>query len=45
MLGWYVARNSVQTVRGNIIYFGTWMDREALLFDTVHFPSHYEAVS
>jgi DNA-directed DNA polymerase III PolC len=45
MLGWYVARKSVRTVRGDIMYFGTWMDREALLFDTVHFPSHPEAVS
>ncbi len=44
LLGWFVARKTVRTVKGETMYFGTWMDREALLFDTVHFPSHPEAV-
>jgi error-prone DNA polymerase len=38
MLAWYVARKPVRTVRGDVMYFGCWMDDRDDLFDSVHFP-------
>lgn len=38
MLGYYVARKHVTTVRREHMNFGTWLDREGLFFDSAHFP-------
>lgn len=38
MLGYYVCRKWVTTVRGDIMNFGTMTDAEGRFFDTVHFP-------
>lgn len=38
MLGYYVARKHVTTVRKEHMNFGTWLDREGLFFDSTHFP-------
>ena len=38
MLGYYVARKHVTTVRKEHMNFGTWLDREGHFFDTTHFP-------
>jgi len=37
MIGDYVARKGVKTVRGDIMYFGTFIDDVGNFFDTVHF--------
>jgi DNA-directed DNA polymerase III PolC len=37
--GYYVARNDVRTVKGEMMHFGTWLDREGKFFDTTHFPA------
>jgi len=37
--GFYVARKDVRTVKGEMMHFGTWLDREGKFFDTVHFPA------
>lgn len=42
LVGWYVARKTVRTVKGEMMHFGCWMDAESNLFDTVHFPSFPE---
>lgn len=39
MTGYYVARKHVTTVRREHMNFGTWLDREGLFFDSVHFPA------
>jgi DNA polymerase-3 subunit alpha len=39
MEGYYVCRKDVRTVKGELMYFGTWLDREGRFFDTVHFPN------
>jgi error-prone DNA polymerase len=38
MLGYFVARKHVTTVRREHMNFGTWLDREGLFFDSTHFP-------
>ena len=38
VLGNFVASKYVRTVRGEIMYFGTFLDEQGLFFDTVHFP-------
>ena len=38
LVGYYVVRKEVRTVRKETMYFGTWLDREGRYFDTVHFP-------
>ena len=38
MLGYYVARKHVTTVRKEHMNFGTWLDQEGLFFDSTHFP-------
>lgn len=38
MLGYYVCRKNVTTVRKKRMNFGTWLDRAGDFFDTIHFP-------
>ncbi|MDX2133326.1 MAG: DNA polymerase III subunit alpha [Saprospiraceae bacterium] len=38
MTGYYVCRKATRTVKGELMHFGTWLDREGRFFDTVHFP-------
>lgn len=38
MTGYYVCRKDTRTVKGELMQFGTWLDREGVFFDTVHFP-------
>ncbi len=38
MLGYYVTRKPVRTVKGTLMYFYTWVDAQGDLFDSVHFP-------
>lgn len=37
ILGYYVCKKDVRTVRGNCMAFGTWLDRDGHFFDTTHF--------
>ena len=39
MVGYYVTRKDVRTVKNELMHFGTWLDREGHFFDTVHFPN------
>jgi DNA polymerase III alpha subunit len=39
MVGYYVTRKDVRTVKGELMHFGTWLDRDGHFFDTVHFPN------
>jgi DNA-directed DNA polymerase III PolC len=39
ILGYYVVRKEVRTVKGQIMCFGAWLDREGQYFDTTHFPN------
>ena len=38
MTGYFVCRKDTRTVKGELMQFGTWLDREGQFFDTVHFP-------
>jgi DNA-directed DNA polymerase III PolC len=38
MTGYYVCRKDTRTTKGELMHFGTWLDREGRFFDTVHFP-------
>lgn len=38
MMGYYVCRKDVKTIKGEIMNFGTFVDVEGNFFDTVHFP-------
>jgi len=38
LLGYYVCRKDVRTVRGRLMHFGTWLDQAGHFFDTTHFP-------
>lgn len=38
MTGYYVCRKDTRTIKGQLMHFGTWLDREGRFFDTVHFP-------
>lgn len=40
MTGYYVCRKDTRTIKGDLMIFGTWIDREGVFFDTVHFPDH-----
>jgi DNA-directed DNA polymerase III PolC len=42
MLGYYITRKYVRTVRGELMNFGTFIDRNGHFFDTVHFPKSLE---
>jgi DNA polymerase-3 subunit alpha len=37
IMGYYVCKKEVRTVRGQRMAFGTWLDREGSFFDTTHF--------
>ncbi|MEM8907180.1 MAG: DNA polymerase III subunit alpha, partial [Bacteroidota bacterium] len=39
VLGYFVTKKEVQTVNHKRMYFGTWIDRAGIFFDTTHFPS------
>jgi DNA-directed DNA polymerase III PolC len=39
MLGYFVCRKDTLTIKNELMYFGTWLDREGRFFDTVHFPN------
>lgn len=39
MTGYYVCRKDTQTIKGELMHFGTWLDFEGSYFDTVHFPN------
>ena len=39
MVGYYVTRKDVRTVKNELMHFGTWLDRDGHFFDTVHFPN------
>ncbi|MBK8969762.1 MAG: DNA polymerase III subunit alpha [Lewinellaceae bacterium] len=39
MQGYYVCRKDTRTIKGDLMHFGTWLDREGRFFDTVHFPA------
>ena len=38
MTGYYVCRKDTRTVKGELMQFGTWLDRAGAFFDSVHFP-------
>ena len=38
MLGYYVTRKPVRRVKGDMMYFYTWVDKNGHFFDTIHFP-------
>jgi len=38
MTGYHVTNKPVTTIKGELMYFGTWVDGNGLFFDTVHFP-------
>lgn len=37
IMGYYVCKKAVRTVKGKRMAFGTWLDREGHFFDTTHF--------
>ncbi len=39
MVGYYVAKKPVTTVRGKHMCFATWMDEHDDFFDSIHFPT------
>lgn len=39
MIGNYVANKSVKTIKGQMMYFGTFFDFNGDFFDTTHFPN------
>lgn len=39
ILGYYVCKKDVRTVRGNRMAFGTWVDTAGHFFDTTHFAA------
>jgi len=42
MVGYYVNIKRVTTIHGDNMYFGTFIDSDGVLFDTVHFPQSIE---
>lgn len=38
IMGYYVCRKDLRTVKGELMHFGTWLDRNGRFFDTTHFP-------
>ncbi|MEZ4906837.1 MAG: DNA polymerase III subunit alpha [Saprospiraceae bacterium] len=39
MVGYYITRKYVKTVKDELMNFGTFIDRKGKFFDTVHFPN------
>jgi len=42
ILGYYVCKKDVRTVKGKMMAFGTWLDVQGQFFDTVHFPPNLQ---
>ena len=42
MVGYYINTKSVSTIHGDHMKFGTFIDSQGYLFDTVHFPQSIE---
>lgn len=42
IVGYYVCRKNVRTVKGDMMMFGTWLDRDGKFFDTTHFARSLE---
>jgi len=42
ILGYYITRKYVRTVQGKLMNFGTFIDKNGIFFDTVHFPKSLE---
>lgn len=42
MVGYYINTKSVSTIHGDHMKFGTFIDSQGHLFDTVHFPQSIE---
>lgn len=42
IVGYYVNIKRVQTIHGDMMYFGSFTDSKGMLFDTVHFPPSIE---
>ena len=42
MIGYYVTRKHVTTIKGSLMAFGTWVDSAGHFFDTTHFPPSLE---
>ncbi|MEM1120405.1 MAG: DNA polymerase III subunit alpha [Bacteroidota bacterium] len=38
IVGYYVCRKKVRTIKGQLMSFGTWLDPSGHFLDTVHFP-------
>ena len=38
VLGYYVTRKVTYTIKGEVMYFGTFLDSHGDWIDTVHFP-------
>jgi DNA polymerase-3 subunit alpha len=38
MIGYVVTTKNTSTLKGELMHFGTFYDREGEVFDTVHFP-------
>lgn len=38
ILGYYVCRKPTRTIRGDTMYFATFIDQQGFFFDTTHFP-------
>jgi DNA polymerase-3 subunit alpha len=41
MLGYYVTRKHVTTIKRELMAFGTWVDTSGYFFDSVHFPVEF----
>ena len=42
ILGYFVCRKNVRTIKGQLMNFGTWLDQDGHYFDTTHFPQILE---
>lgn len=38
ILGYYICKKYVRTKKGEVMYFGCWLDETGRFFDTTHFP-------
>jgi DNA polymerase-3 subunit alpha len=43
MVGYFVTRKHVTTVRKEHMNFGTWLDKNGHFFDSTHFPKELKA--
>jgi len=39
IVGYIVTAKTTRTKKGDIMHFGTFIDRQGILFDTTHFPN------